>query len=128
MHILEFIRIHLSTLPTLAKAAAFLALIAGIPPLFRRLKLPPAVGLLLAGVAIGPYGIGLISEQHPVAQFFGELGKLLLMFSAGLEVNLDLFRKSRNRALLFGLLTTMVPQLLGTAVALLFGYTFIAAV
>ena len=128
MHILEVIHNHLLTLSALPKAAAFLAIIAGIPPLSRRLKLPPAVGLLLAGVAIGPHGIGLIPEQHPVTQFFGELGKLLLMFSAGLEINLDLFRKARNRALLFGLLTTTVPQLLGTAVALLFGYAFIPAV
>jgi Kef-type K+ transport system membrane component KefB len=50
------------------------------------------------------------------------------MFSAGLDVNLALFQKARNRALLFGLLTTMVPQLLGTSVALLFGYTFITAI
>ena len=83
-------------------------------------KLPPAVGLLLAGLAIGPHGIGLIPEKHPVAHFSAELGKLLLMFSAGLDVNLELFPKARNRALLFGLLTTMVPQLLGTSVALLF--------
>jgi Kef-type K+ transport system membrane component KefB len=128
MHILEFIRIHLLTLSGLQKAIAFLAIIAGVPALSRRLKLPPAVGLLLAGVAIGPHGIGSIPEQHPVAQFFGELGKLLLMFSAGLEINLDLFLKARNRTLLFGLLTTMVPQLLGTAVGLLFGYGFIPAV
>ncbi|MGC1295842.1 MAG: cation:proton antiporter [Alloacidobacterium sp.] len=128
MGVLDFIRTHLLGLPALAKFAVGLALIVGIPPLFRRLRLPPAVGLLLTGFAVGPYGIGLFGEHRPVADFFAELGKLLLMFFAGLEIDLTLIRKVKNRSIAFGLLTTMLPLLLGTGVALFFGYRAIPAI
>jgi Kef-type K+ transport system membrane component KefB len=126
--VLDFIRTHLLGLPALAKFAVGLAVIVGIPPLFRRLRLPPAVGLLLTGVAFGPYGIGLFGEHRPTADFFAELGKLLLMFFAGLEIDLTLFRKVKNRSIAFGLLTTILPLLLGTGVALFFGYRAIPAI
>jgi Kef-type K+ transport system membrane component KefB len=128
MQYLDFIREHLLALPDLARLALALAIIVGVPSLSRRLRLPAAVGLLLAGLAIGPHGLELIGEHHPIADFLGELGKLLLMFIAGLEVDLALFQKVRTRALSFGILTTVLPQLLGTCVALLFGYQAIPAV
>lgn len=128
MHTLDFVRIHLLSLPTLAKTAVFLAIIVGLPRLLRRTKVPAAVGLLLAGVVIGPYGLEFMGPDHPIADFFAEVGQLLLMFSAGLEVDLSLFKKVKNRLIAFGILTTVLPLLLGTGVAALFGYTFIAAV
>src|SRR5262245_55128340 len=128
MELLDFIRAHLLALPDLAKFALILAIIVGVPPLSRRLHLPSAVGLLLAGLIAGPHGLELFGEHRPIADFFSELGKLLLMFMAGLEVNLALFKASRNRALIFGFLTTTVPLVLGTIVALVFGYPAIPAV
>jgi Kef-type K+ transport system membrane component KefB len=128
VQLLDFVRHHLLALPNLTKLALVLAVIVGVPSLSRRLRLPPAVGLLLAGVVIGPYGLKLFGEQRPIADFFSELGKLLLMFLAGLEVNLAKFKAARNKALTFGLLTTSVPQVLGTGVALLFGYQVIPAI
>jgi Kef-type K+ transport system membrane component KefB len=50
------------------------------------------------------------------------------MFFAGLETDLVLFRKARNRTMIFGLLTTTLPLILGTAVGFLFGYQAVAAV
>jgi len=128
VRIFQFIHAHLPALSTLPGAAVFFAIIVGAATLARRLKLPPAVLLLLAGLAIGPHALGLVEEHHPIADFLGEIGKLILMFSAELEVNLSLFRRVKNRALFFGLLTTTAPQLLGTSVGLLFGYPFIPAV
>lgn len=128
MRVLDFVRNHLLTLPDLAKFAIGLAIIVGIPPLSRRLRLPSVVGLLLTGVVIGPHGFDLFGEHHPVAEFFAELGKLLLLFFAGLEIDLTLFRKVQNRSTAFGLLTTILPLLLGTGVALLFGYRAIPAI
>src|SRR5215472_5665088 len=128
MHALDYIRIHLLALPILAKTAVFLAVIVGVPRLFRPLKVPPAVGLLLAGVVIGPYGFEFVGRNHPVAAFFAELGKLLLMFCAGLEIDLALFRKAKNRSIAFGILTTFFPLILGTGVGTLFGYPFLASV
>ena len=128
MHILDFIRAHLLALPNLAKFAIALAIIVGVPPLSRRLRVPAIVGLLLAGLVMGPHGLQLYDEHHPVAAFFSELGKLLLMFSAGLEIDLAHFRKVRNKAYIFGILTTTLPLLLGTAVGLLFGYGMVPAI
>jgi Kef-type K+ transport system membrane component KefB len=86
------------------------------------------VGLLFAGLVIGPHGIGLIGEQRPIADFFAEIGKVLLMFMAGLEVNLALFKAAKNKVMIFGMLTTLLPLLLGAGVGLLFGYAAIPAI
>jgi Na+:H+ antiporter len=115
-HLTEFVRSHALALPTLAKFAVALAVIVGIPPLSRRVRLPAVVGFLLSGVLFGPHGLGLFGENRPIADFFAELGKLLLMFCAGLEINLVLFRQERKKTTIFGLLTTLLPLLLGTAV------------
>ena len=67
--------------------------------------------------------------MHPdVADFFANLGKLLLMFFAGLEIDLALFRRARTRSIIFGLLTTIIPLALGTTVGLWFGYQPVAAI
>jgi Kef-type K+ transport system membrane component KefB len=57
-----------------------------------------------------------------------ELGQLLLMFFAGLEIVLTHFREAQGRSMLFGLMTTGVPFLFGTTVGLLFGYTLISSI
>jgi Kef-type K+ transport system membrane component KefB len=105
-----------------------IAIMVGIPPLAQRLKIPAMVGLLLFGVILGPHVLELFGDNHPVANFFAELGKLLLMFSAGLEVDVALFRKAQTRAIAFGIATTMLPLLLGTLYGLGFGYALIPAI
>jgi Kef-type K+ transport system membrane component KefB len=128
METLELVRMHLLAWPILAKAAVALALIVGVPPLSQRIGIPGAVGLLFAGVLVGPEGLELIGPSHPVADFFAEFGRLLLMFLVGLEIDLSLVRKARKRLYMFGLLTTFFPLTLGTAVGLLFGYATVPAV
>ena len=107
--ILDFIRDHLLTLPALAKFALGMVMIVAIPRLCRRLHVPAAVGLLLGGVIIGPYVLGFFGTDRPIADFLAELGKLLLMFFAGLEIDLALFRRARNRSIAFGITTTVLP-------------------
>ena len=126
--ILDFIRDHLFTLPVLAKFALGMVMIVAIPRLCRRLHVPAAVGLLLGGVIIGPYVLGFFGTDRPIADFMAELGKLLLMFFAGLEIDLALFRRARNRSIAFGITTTVLPLVLGTAVGLAFGYAAIPAI
>ncbi len=99
-----------------------------IPRLCRRLHFPAAVGLLLGGVIIGPYVLGFFGTDRPIADFMAELGKLLLMFFAGFEIDLALFRRARNRSMTFGVTTTVVPLVLGTAVGFTFGYPTIPAI
>ena len=128
MEILDWIRSHAVTLPTLAKFALGMALIVGVPRLSQRVKLPAVVGLLLSGVVMGPHVLGIFPVHAVIADFFADLGKLLLMFFAGLEIDLALFRKARTRSITFGLLTTSLPLVLGAAVGLRFGYQIVPAI
>jgi Kef-type K+ transport system membrane component KefB len=128
MSLFDSLRSHALTLPTLAKFAVAMAVIICVPRLSRRIKLPAVIGLLLSGIVVGPHGLDMIGANRPVADFFGELGKLLLMFCAGLEIDLALFRRAQNRVITFGLLTTSIPLFLGTAVGFLFGYRPVSAV
>jgi Kef-type K+ transport system membrane component KefB len=128
MVIVEHLRTVIEVLPTLAKFSVGMVLIIVVPRLARRIHVPEAVGLLLTGVVIGPYVLDVFPLQHPVAQFFSELGMLLLMFFAGLEVNLALFRQQIHRSIMFGVATTFLPLLLGILVTLGLGYGLLAAI
>jgi Kef-type K+ transport system membrane component KefB len=128
MGITEFLRAVLLSLPPLAKFAVGMSIIVVVPPLCRRIKLPAVAGLLMSGVLIGPHVLDIITANHPVADFMADLGKLLLMFFAGLEIDMTLFKQVQNRSLVFGLLTCAIPQILGSAVALGFGYGLNSAI
>jgi Kef-type K+ transport system membrane component KefB len=128
MEVLDWIRSHALALPHLAKFALAMVIIVGVPPLSKRLRLPAVVGLLLCGILIGPHVLGIFPVHAAIADFFGDLGKLLLMFFAGLEIDLALFRRARTRSIVFGLLTTAIPLALGTAVGLRFGFQAIPAI
>ncbi|HKW08789.1 MAG TPA: cation:proton antiporter [Gemmatimonadaceae bacterium] len=124
----DWLRAHAFSLPLLAKFAVGLAIIVIVPKLSRRLHLPAVVGLLLSGVLFGPYGLDLIGTDRPIADFFAELGKLLLMFMAGLDVDLEPFRRVKDRSITFGFITTFIPLILGTAVGLAFHYSLLPAI
>jgi Kef-type K+ transport system membrane component KefB len=127
-HLADLLRSDALALPSLAKFAIGLAIIVYVPRFSRRIRIPAVVGLLLSGIVVGPHGLDVIGANRPIADFFAELGKLLLMFSAGLEIDLALFRQARNRVIAFGILTTSLPLLLGTGVGFMFGYRPVAAV
>jgi len=97
MEIVEFIRSYTMAQPDLAKFALGMMIIFGVPLLSRRVGLPGIVGLLLSGVVIGPHGLGIFGEERPVVDFLADLGKLLLMFVAGLEIDLAQFRQGKIR-------------------------------
>lgn len=101
------------------------------PERSRTAQSTPNSGHGWAAAVRGPYGPNVLeffATNWPIADFFAELGKLLLMFSAGLEIDLGLFRKAQTRALIFGVITTTVPLLLGALYGLIFGYALIPAI
>ena len=98
-----------------------------VPILFQRLKLPGIVGLLIAGSVVGQNGIGFI-EAAGVIDVLGKVGLLYLMFLAGLEISLDQLVRDRSRIAVFGSLTFLIPQLIGTALFLWLGYGWAAAI
>lgn len=57
-----------------------------------RLRVPPVVAMLVAGVLAGPHGMGWIADAHEV-EVFAELGVILLLFVIGLELSLDEVRR-----------------------------------
>jgi Kef-type K+ transport system membrane component KefB len=117
----------LTQLPTLARFAFAMTLILTVPALCRRLRLPAVVGLLLAGIAFGPYGLQVGPRHNEVAEYFAEIGKLLLMFFAGLEIDLQQFQRTRNRSLGFGFATFAIPLVAGFGVGSYFGYGWVGA-
>jgi Kef-type K+ transport system membrane component KefB len=128
MSLLEYLHHGVALLPDLAKFAIGMMLIISIPRLSRRVRLPEAVGLLLSGVVFGPHVLDVFPKDHPIAQFFAELGMLLLMFFAGLEIDLTLFRQQIFRSIVFGVATTSIPLLLGTLATVWLGYGLLPAI
>ena len=59
-----------------------LAIILFAPLLLNKLKIPPIIGLIVAGVAIGPYGLNILARDSSF-EIFGQVGILYLMFLAG---------------------------------------------
>src|SRR6478672_10445052 len=96
-------------LPPLARFSVVMLILFTVPPLCRRVRLPAVVGLLAAGVFIGPHGLQVAPKHGESAEFFAEVGKLLLMFFAGMEIDLVQFNRTRRRSVGFGLLTFTFP-------------------
>ncbi|MGK7936372.1 MAG: cation:proton antiporter, partial [Xenococcaceae cyanobacterium] len=98
-----------------------LLVILTLPPLFERLKLPGLVGLLFAGIILGPNGLNLLNAETETMTLLSDIGKIYLMFVAGLEIDLEEFRKTKDRSLGFGIATFLVPLVTGGAIAYSFG-------
>jgi Kef-type K+ transport system membrane component KefB len=105
-----------------------LFLFLALPRLFERLRLPGLLGLVAAGAVLGPPGLGLIAAEDRVVELFAEIGKLMLMFIIGLEIDLRLFNRVRLKSILFGLLTFLLPFVGAMMVAREFGYGWNSAV
>ena len=99
-----------------------------LPPIFERLRLPGLVGLIVAGILLGQSGLGLLDPETETIELLSDIGKVYLMFVAGLEIDLAEFRKTRDRSLGFGLSTFLVPMIMGTLVGLYFDFGWNAAI
>lgn len=99
-----------------------------LPPLAERLRLPGILGLILAGVILGPSVLDVTPKSDAVATFFSELGRVFLMFVVGLGINLDDFRKQAIASGIFGVATFLFPVGAGLGVGLAFGYSLNASV
>ncbi len=108
--------------------AILLVVILVVPILFERLRLPGLVGLLAAGIVLGPHGFHLLKSDLPIISSLSDIGLVYLMFVAGLEIDINRFRHSTNRALGFGSFTFGVPLIVGTMVGRIFGFDWNAAI
>ena len=99
-----------------------LAVVLLLAPLAaERIRLPGVIGLVIAGLVVGPEGIGLLTRSGTVEQV-GGFGLLYLMFLAALELDLHELSANRRPTVVFGLVTFTIPIVLGTAGALLLGF------
>ncbi len=97
------------------------------PLLSERLKLPGIIGIIIGGMLIGPHGFGLLADGDRI-QFLSTIGLVYLMFSAGLEVDINQFMRVRTRALVFGLITFTVPQLMGMGLGYILGLDWLGMI
>ncbi|MFP4133250.1 MAG: cation:proton antiporter [Halothece sp.] len=105
-----------------------LAIMLVAPLLFERIQLPGLVGLILAGIIVGPNVLGLLERDSTII-LLGTVGLLFLMFLAGLETSLDDLKGSAKQAAFFGLMTFFLPMILGTVgMYYLLDYSFLASV
>jgi CPA2 family monovalent cation:H+ antiporter-2 len=80
-----------------------------------RIKVPPMVSFIVAGVLIGPSGFGIIKDVHEI-EVLAEIGVILLLFTIGIEFSLKKLMRIRNVVLFSGggqvLLTTIATMLM----------------
>ncbi len=102
--------------PLVSTLAIALGLAFGLGLVANRLKLPPLVGYLLAGILIGPFTPGYVADQG-IADQLADVGVILLMFGVGLHFSLDDLLSVRAIAVPGALAQALVATPLGIAVA-----------
>jgi Kef-type K+ transport system membrane component KefB len=88
----------------------FIILLA--PILLKRLNIPGIIGLIISGVVIGPYGFNLLENNFAI-KLFSTIGLLYIMFIAGLELDLNEFKTHKNKSIVFGFFTFIIPISIG---------------
>ena len=108
--------------PLIATIVAGLGLAFVFGAIAQRLRIPPLVGYLLAGVAAGPFTPGYVADQA-LATELAEIGVILLMFGVGLHFSLKDLMSVRAIALPGAVVQIIVASLMGLGLALLMGWS-----
>ncbi|MFN0276835.1 MAG: cation:proton antiporter [Chitinophagales bacterium] len=82
------------------------------PLILNKIRVPGIVGMIIAGIIIGPHGFNLIEKSGAIT-LFSTVGLLYIMFLAGLEIDMLHIKTSGKKTITFGLLTFLVPFLFG---------------
>lgn len=110
-----FLTIFETTLPLTNPVLKFLLILLIIlfaPIILNRFKIPHILGLIIAGAVVGPNGLNLMMRDSSII-LSGTAGLLYIMFLAGLEIDLNEFKKNSFKSLTFGLYTFLIPMTLG---------------
>ena len=94
-----------------------LLIILFAPIIMGKLRIPHIIGMVLAGVLVGKYGLNIL-ERDSSFELFGKVGLYYIMFLAALEMDMEGIKKNKGRLLIYGLLTCFVP----------FGLTFLTSI
>ena len=105
-----------------------LIIILFAPMILGRLHIPHIIGMILAGVLIGEHGFHVLDRDSSF-ELFGKVGLYYIMFLAGLEMDMEDFKKNRTKSIVFGWLTFLIPMGLGIWSSMsVLGYGFLTAV
>lgn len=99
------------------KFLIILLIILFAPLVLERFRIPPLLGLIIAGAVIGPNGFNLVLRDGSII-LSGTAGLLYIMFLAGLEIDMADFRRNSWKSLVFGFYTFAIPMGLGTLMGL----------
>lgn len=114
---------------TLVKDITVILVVAGaITLLFRKLKQPPILGYLVAGLLVGPYTppISLVSDVQTI-NHIADLGLVLVFFGIGLEFNWSKVRSAGGSVLFIGILECVAMTALGYCIGLMMGLSQVGA-
>ena len=89
-----------------------LCIVLFAPLVFNKLRMPHIIGMILAGLLIGPYGLNII-ERDASFKLFGDVGLYYIMFLASLEINMQEMKQAKGGALMLGLAVFAIPIALG---------------
>ncbi|AOV17801.1 potassium transporter KefB [Acidihalobacter aeolianus] len=91
--------------------------------IFRRLHLPPVLGYLFVGIAIGPHALGLLQDSDLI-HLLAEIGLVFLLFTIGLEFSISHFLSMRKIVLGLGGAQVLLSTFSGALIALLSGVSW----
>ncbi len=108
------------------------ALLVGIsmlvPPIVRKTGLPDLVGLLIAGILVGPNILNWLQPGGETVNLFSDIGAIYLLFIVGLEIDLDEFNRVKTRSLTLGILHFLFGMATGTGIGILFGFPLVPSI
>ncbi len=114
-HLLDEFQLPLRNPVLIFSLILFIILLS--PILLRKIRIPSIIGLIISGVIIGPKGLNLLGEKmmesDGAVKLFSTIGLLYIMFMAGLELDMNEFKKYRNKSFTFGFFTFIIPLALG---------------
>ena len=105
--------------------AQLVAISVLIPPLTRRLRLPDLVGLLAAGVLVGPHVLHWIDAKSETITLLSDIGAIYLLFTVGLEIDLEEFNRVKRRSVTFGALIFVLGVGTGFGIGQIFGFPLV---
>lgn len=105
-----------ATAPLVSNPVTIFLIVMGIillaPVLLSRLRIPHIIGMIVAGMIVGPYGVNILDRDSSF-EIFGQVGLLYLMFLAGLEIDMFHLRLNLRRGAVFGTLSFLIPMAMG---------------
>ncbi len=101
--------------------AVLMTIILCVPIICRLVRIPEIVGLIIAGIVLGPHALDILPKSGAV-DLLGKVGLIYIMFQAGLEIDMNELEENRSHSVIFGILSYLFPMVLGSGVIYFFLY------